>query len=203
MQFHIGNSTSSCIPFTPASATKGSHVCAACGIESVGGMEKHLFGKNFHSICPICHCCRHLNSLQVKNAGIMIWLPEIEQTKLNALVSVIFAAMEGEEGEIEDQYVSRFSGLYKTFESRSMPIAALFGGENPLYDGNSPLFMAQQIDMANRVFAKEPDFKVSERIEGIRFLAKPASFTTFIAGVKAVLDRKHPRDTWSDLLQQD
>lgn len=184
------------------SACLDSCICSVCKIESDVGMEKHVFqnGKAAVPICPICHSCRHLNSASVKNAGLMIWLPEITQAQLNTTVSVIFAStVNAGDQHASDPDVSRMNMLYRTFESRSLQIEALFGGKNPLFDASSPLFIAQQLDQAKRVFVKLSPMELSQKTEGLRFLAKRDVFNNFIAGVAAKLSVQFPRTDWAKM----
>lgn len=199
-EIQVGVSKEPCVPFANY-PQNGIETCSCCRVESVAGMEEHNFGKlGRKPICPLCHASLHLDVCGLKNAGVMIWMPELSQAQLNAMVTVIFASITLA-GKNVDPEVDRMKTLYRTFEGRIQQIEGLFGGRNPLFDGTSPLFLAQQIEQAQLALARAFKPKVIEgRLEGLRFLAHPKPFSAFIRGATTVMQRKFPRDKWNSLI---
>ena len=74
---------------TPADAT-----CRFCDLDAAGRQEAfHLDGNhgnpapgNVVSACPLCHLCQHLDRPTIRQEAALIWLPELSQAAVIALV---------------------------------------------------------------------------------------------------------------------
>ena len=66
---------------------KGS--CPFCGVRLAGGREPFLCEDGWDRACARCHLVRHLERETIDEEAVLVWLPELTQGALNAL---IFAA---------------------------------------------------------------------------------------------------------------
>lgn len=149
----------------------------------------------------------------------MIWLPEIDQARLNLLCHIIFAATadfnekraqagaaeaqasESAEAIIESRQITHIEGVYKTFLSRAENISSLAGQRNSTVDVTNPAFFAQS--MLKAAEAGVSTEALASRIDGIRFLPLPRKFKPFVQVVRADILSQHPIATWVDLLPAD
>lgn len=206
--FKVSISARRCLPFVEPKKHPGVMTCSLCHVKSPIGMESHNFGTSAapenKTVCPVCHACLHLDLAGKKKAGIMIYLPELTQAQLNALVVTIFAEVGVAAIKPGDsQNTERLKTTYKMLSSRRQPLIAFMGASNPLFDPTSPLFMAQQIEYARKALADTVtpvDFV--ERIGGVRFLADPEKFKAFLSGAGRVLHARFPSDKWIGRMEE-
>lgn len=74
--------------------------CQCCGFQSKKYQE--ILHKNFdvadHSeknlltVCIFCHQCFHLESVSTMKSGVLVWLPEVDQTTLHHIARAIYVA---------------------------------------------------------------------------------------------------------------
>ena len=196
--FQVGMSNNRCFPLVEGKFSQtGIVTCSLCSMKSLQGMEQHIFEDNVKKpVCPLCHCALHLDA--AKDHGVMIWLPEMSQGELNSVVSTLFATLINHQNNPTlDDESAKLRTLYKVMVSRTQPLIKLFGAQNPMFDATSPMFLAQQIDSAKKVFAKRfttQQFK--NQINGLRFLANESSFANYYSGVAQYMSKKLPRDSW-------
>jgi hypothetical protein len=196
-RFQVAVSKETCVPFRKTPQT-GVVACSQCQVESYAGMELHNFGAAGQlPVCPLCHASQHLQAACVQDAGVMIWLPEMSQAELNALVTVIFASVQQARGK-DDGEVEHLKSLYRNLDKRTEQLVALFGQRNDVFDATSPQFMAQLIAQTSATLGLTgvSSAVISERLDGLRFLAQPKAFAAFIRGAARVLEEQFPRATW-------
>lgn len=76
------------------------HTCRCCGFQSqkyqdihiVNGMASDMRPENLVTTCIFCHQCFNLDKVAQMRSGILIWLPEIEQTQLHNIARAIYVA---------------------------------------------------------------------------------------------------------------
>lgn len=72
----------------------GQTPCRFCGLAAAGWQELfHVNGDhrdesagNVVVACALCHLVQHLNRLRIEEEAVLIWLPELTQAELNAVV---------------------------------------------------------------------------------------------------------------------
>lgn len=194
-----------CVPLkSPRLRIASPRSCECCHGSSDAGMEEHYLAAGAKVVlCPICHIGLHLDIAGKEKAGVMIWLPELEQAALNGLVTTIFILLLNKEWDDKDgESRTRIKTLYSTLESRKHPIDAFFGGANDLFEGSSPLFFAQQMASAEAKLGRGTSRSVMyERLEGVRFLAYPGPFNEYIRGAGRVLESQIPPKKWKSLVK--
>lgn len=76
------------------------HTCHFCDFKSekyqeviaLNGNYKNIEADNLATACIFCHQCFDLEKVSVMRSGVLIWLPEIEQTELNHIARAIYVA---------------------------------------------------------------------------------------------------------------
>lgn len=76
------------------------HTCRCCGFVSSKYQEIHFIDnnhKNFNednlaTTCIFCHQCFNMENVAEMRSGVLIWLPEIEQARLNHIARAIYVA---------------------------------------------------------------------------------------------------------------
>ncbi|PJB71568.1 MAG: type IV secretion protein DotN [Alphaproteobacteria bacterium CG_4_9_14_3_um_filter_47_13] len=76
------------------------HSCQCCGFRSVkyqdvyfrNGIVSDPRPDNMATLCIFCHQCFHLDSVSEMRSGVLIWLPEIEQTDLHHIARAVYVA---------------------------------------------------------------------------------------------------------------
>lgn len=76
------------------------HTCRACGFQSKKYQEIHHLNSNtadfrvpnLVTACIFCHQCYNLDKVPVMRSGVMIWLPEISQSRLHHIARAIYVA---------------------------------------------------------------------------------------------------------------
>lgn len=199
--------------------------CAGCQISVSSGLEWHNLPRVANEparrvrLCPVCHCTQHLDAAGLADAGVMIWLPEVQQSTLNLMCNIIFAASSmhkvrpsalpanAETGEIsaEDIKLSRqvahLESLYRTFMSRAASIHGVVGHKNSTVDVTNPAYFADLVLKARARGASNA--AINQKLDGIRFLPIPKPFADFRAVVQSEVLTKYPLSSWQALLPQE
>ncbi|MCB1783056.1 MAG: type IVB secretion system protein IcmJDotN [Alphaproteobacteria bacterium] len=76
------------------------HTCRCCDFKAKKYQELlHLNGDvqdfsedNLATACIFCHQCFHLDLVSTMRSGVLLWLPEIEQTDLNHIARAVYVA---------------------------------------------------------------------------------------------------------------
>lgn len=149
--------------------------CGFCGFRALKFQEVHHLDdnhgnnapKNLLTACCLCHLCFHLGMAGIKDAGTIVWCPEIPQADLNNLCRSIFVAV-ANRGKHEDAARK----LYESLEARAAIIREELGEGacNPGSIGQAFLEMTdEQYGTRNK------------RLPGLRLLPKMSAFGKQIA----------------------
>lgn len=76
------------------------HTCLACGFHSKKYQEIHHLNSNtadhrpanLVTVCIFCHQCYNLDKVPNMRSGVMIWLPEISQSRLHHIARAVYVA---------------------------------------------------------------------------------------------------------------
>lgn len=76
------------------------HTCQCCGFKAQKYQEVHHINSNKNddresnltTLCIFCHQCFHLENVNTMRSGVLIWLPEITQARLNHIARAIYVA---------------------------------------------------------------------------------------------------------------
>lgn len=76
------------------------HTCQACGFRALKYQDIHVKNgiagdvrpENLVTTCIFCHQCFRLNQVSDMRSGVLVWLPEIEQTDLHHVARAIYVA---------------------------------------------------------------------------------------------------------------
>lgn len=76
------------------------HTCRCCGFKSLKYQEilflnhdkTDLREKNLATTCIFCHQCFYLDSVTEMRSGVLLWLPEVQQTQLHHIARAIYVA---------------------------------------------------------------------------------------------------------------
>ena len=79
---------------------RDNHTCQSCGFQSTKYQEVHHVNHNkadereanLATTCIFCHQCFNLENVSIMRSGVLIWLPEIEQWRLNHIARSIYVA---------------------------------------------------------------------------------------------------------------
>lgn len=79
---------------------RDNHTCRACGFHSQKYQEVHYLNsnamdmrpENLATVCIFCHQCYNLDKVASMGSGVMIWLPEISQSRLHHIARAIYVA---------------------------------------------------------------------------------------------------------------
>lgn len=79
---------------------RDNHTCRACGFHAKKYQEVHtvnanpadLRPENLATVCIFCHQCYNLDRVPSMRSGVMVWLPEISQTRLHHIARAIYVA---------------------------------------------------------------------------------------------------------------
>ncbi len=74
--------------------------CQCCGFKSakyqdihfLNGVTSDVRAENMVTACIFCHQCFNLDDVSTMRSGVLIWLPEIEQTKLHHIARAVYVA---------------------------------------------------------------------------------------------------------------
>lgn len=209
-------SSQSCVPGR-ASVAKDEQrpkYCRACG--APGGehgelLEKHKGGTKQHVyLCPLCHMCLHLDVAGLRNAGRIIWLPEITQVELNVLCLAGFVVLRKSGVYRHDAHAQamqgQFSRLYQTFEERANAVETFLSGEAqktaiPRFALSSPTYIAGlMVHTQKDTGLSSAD--LAKRIGGLRLLPDYLAFEKYVAQVSRVVTAKYPVNRWMSAVEQ-
>jgi intracellular multiplication protein IcmJ len=76
------------------------YTCKSCGFKSqkyqevlqLNGNKADISENNLVTTCIFCHQCYNLDMVSGMRSGVLIWLPEIEQSQLNHIARAIYVA---------------------------------------------------------------------------------------------------------------
>lgn len=151
------------------------HTCGFCGLRALKFQEVHHLDddhgnnapKNLLTTCCLCHLCFHLGMAGIRNAGTIIWCPEVGQADLNNLCRAIFVAVAN-----HGSHENSARKLYESLSSRDAIIKEELGdgASNPGSLGQAFLEMTpDQYDSRN------------DRMPGLRLLPRMTAFGKQIA----------------------
>lgn len=187
--------------------------CRTCG--APGGrngelLEKHQAGKQPLYLCPLCHMVLHLDMAGRRNAGRVVWLPELGQEQLNLLCLATFVAMHKagvyrKEADFQPMLTHALR-LYGAFERRAEAVELFLAGKAtqspiPQHTMSSPAFVASLIVNAQRS-AKLNPATMAQRLDGLRLLPYPKAFDGYIGQVSRLVLADFPANTWMPLVAQ-
>lgn len=149
--------------------------CRFCNFKAAKYMEVHHIDddhgnndpKNLATACGFCHMCFHLGMCGIKDAGTIIWCPEITQADLNNLCRVLFVSINNA-GKYSD--ISR--NIFNNLESRAGVI------KDELGDGAvMPGMLGQAfLDMSEEQYESR-----GKRLPGLRLLPKMPAYIKQVA----------------------
>lgn len=225
-------SRASCQPLRPGAPIGGR--CGGCKIELPEGLEWHALpvrkGEQARRVrlCPSCHLTQHLDIAGQRDAGHMIWCPELQQTQISLLTNIIAGALQGFQRECKaigaDEFgtvpqeleatmnpgvlarhatlvrqVTHLLNIYQSLHARSENMAGLTGFE-PAYGAGlvSPSTFGQVLETVATAKNLSPD-QIQARIDGVRFLPSLTLLRSFGELVDKHILSKHPILSWSEL----
>ncbi len=79
---------------------RDAHTCRCCGFRSqkyqdihyLNGVRTDLRPENLATLCIFCHQCFNLDQVGAMRSGVLVWLPEIEQSALHHIARAIYVA---------------------------------------------------------------------------------------------------------------
>lgn len=151
------------------------HTCGFCGFRAMKLQEVHHLDddhgnnkpSNLLTACALCHIDFHLGMAGIRDAGTIIWCPEIGQADLNNLCRSIFIAVANRGRHEEDA-----RKLYESLETRAAIVKEELGDGaiNPGSIGQAFLEMTdEQYDSRE------------QRLPGLRLLPKMNAFGKQVA----------------------
>jgi len=74
--------------------------CQCCGFKSAKYQDVHFLNglrtdvrqENMATACIFCHQCFNLDDVSVMRSGVLVWMPEIEQTALHHIARAVYVA---------------------------------------------------------------------------------------------------------------
>ena len=186
------------LPMRKAILERDKHTCVFCGFKAKKYQELHHLdddhghnaAANLVTACSFCHLDFHLALAGIKNAGLIIWCPELSQAAINNVSRAIFIAV-ANKGAQEDAART----LYNSLESRAAITEEQLGK-----GASNPTAIAQGL----LSISPEAYESRGERLHGFRMLPRMTAFSKQIAYWQsdekifgALPDRK-----WESLLAQ-
>ena len=191
--------------------------CGNPGGEGGAGLEWHKSSREGSRLCPICHCCVHLDVAGQLSAGRMVWLPEIPQAILNNLALAYFVASHQLEKDLDNddlrKYVTSARDLFGGIERRGESVEQVLAhGDQALMKDerdprkvniqrqkrrqlSDPSFFAGLILQARRSTSHDAE-AIAKQIDGVRFLPSIDAFEGYTAIVAAALPKGQGPATW-------
>lgn len=225
-------SRANCQPLRPGATIGGR--CGGCKIELPEGLEWHALparkGEQARRVrlCPSCHLTQHLDVAGQRDAGHMIWCPELQQAQINLLTNIVAGAIQSFQREClvigADEFgtvppeleatmnpgvlarhatlvrqVTHLLNIYQSLHARSENMAGLTGFE-PAYGAGlvSPSTFGQVLETVATAKGLSPD-QVQHRIEGVRLLPSLSMLRAFGGIVDKHILSRHPILSWSEL----
>lgn len=79
---------------------RDNHTCTCCGFKSkkyqevlfLNNCKEDHSEKNLKTVCIFCYQCFNIEDVYDMRSGVLIWLPEIEQVRLNHIARAIYIA---------------------------------------------------------------------------------------------------------------
>ncbi len=140
------------------------HTCQCCGFQSKKYQEVLVLNQvpgdfkpeNLKTVCQFCHQCFHLDQVVSMKSGVVIWMPEIDQSTLNHILRAIYVAQVSQ-GPISDA----------ARKVKEMILARREDARKRL--GSDDVFVLASVlrdYMTDRLYAER-----AQKLEGIRLMA--------------------------------
>lgn len=186
----------------PRVLTRDQHTCIYCDFTADNWQDVHHKDDNhahndidnLSTCCKICHACHHLWLASQNNGGVLIYLPEIEQTLLNRVLRAMFVV--GKIGSKDRQ--EEVKALWDFLQSRRAHAREMIGTDSASILANA-LMSASQDDYDAR----------ESRLGAIRFLITPRSPMLALPNGGSIIDywanhvyNKLPESSWESLSSQ-
>lgn len=79
---------------------RDAYLCQCCGFKSakyqdihfLNGLRTDIRAENMATACIFCHQCFNLDEVSEMRSGVLVWLPEIEQTVLHHIARAVYVA---------------------------------------------------------------------------------------------------------------
>lgn len=173
------------------------NVCQCCGFKAAKWQEVHHLNDdhsdnsmgNLATVCSFCHQCFHLGLAGSTAGGMLIWLPEMDQIKLNHLARALFVAMRDDKGKMS----TSASSLFMSLESRGVFMEQHFaaGASDPAVLGQAFLKM------------KGAEYeKRSEFLKNIRLLPQRSRFEPQVKYWAETVFRDLSPESWERLVDR-
>lgn len=119
----------------PKILERDNHTCQFCDLRLEGKLEvHHVSGEhgdnspnNLITACRLCHLAHHIGFVGVKNAGLLVRLPGIQQAELNHLLRTLWIGEDSKLLTVKDQCASLLRSLALTARGAE----ALLGYSDP------------------------------------------------------------------------
>ena len=150
--------------------TRDRNICQFCEFRAGKFQEVHHVDGDHHNndksnlitVCSLCHACHHLGFAGMNGGASLVWLPEIKQVTLNAMLRAAYVLERRSKPEdVWQGFVRKFLSF---MASRRDLVKERLGDSSAVLLGNS-LQTASESDYARR----------SESLEGIRLWVHPGS----------------------------
>ena len=186
----------------PRVLARDQHTCVFCDFTADNWQDVHHRDDNHThndidnlvTCCKICHACHHIWLASQNNGGVLIYLPEIEQTLLNRLVRAMFVV--GKVGSAERR--AEVKELWDFLYSRRNHACEMIGTHSAATLANA-LMTTSQDDYNNR----------ESRLCAIRFLIAPSSPMLTLPNHGNIVDywannvyNRLPESSWESLSNQ-
>ncbi|WP_138437910.1 HNH endonuclease [Marinobacter shengliensis] len=177
----------------PTILKRDNDTCQFCALRMPGKMEVHHISgehdKHEHSnlitACRLCHLAHHIGYVGVKNGGVLIRLPGIQQAELNHLVRTLWIGEDSNLLRVKD----RCTSLLRTLEAASSGAEAMLGFTDPKLLG----------DYLLRLDEKAYRRRISI-LKDIKLLYHRDNFEDHIEDVKALYSG-YPISQWEKLAE--
>jgi hypothetical protein len=124
-----------------APSPEGNEICAFCGV-AAGRWARGCSLPDSRVVTPACALCalpQHLERPRIDEEAVLVWLPEISQPALNAIMREIHIALQARDEEVHADAVFReqkpgLSNLYQAravLTGRRAPAEARLGSASP------------------------------------------------------------------------
>jgi intracellular multiplication protein IcmJ len=157
------------------------HTCRFCGHRAVGWQEVfHLDGDhdnwsidNLVTACTLCHGAQHLGRVTVEQEQMLIWLPDMSQAALNAVVRRIHLVLyaHGEPAHLGEPPRSEHSAVHAALRAYQVLAAEARTIERRIHTASPRELGAALLDMSP--YARE---RIPMLLGGVRLLHRGRHF---------------------------
>lgn len=173
---------------------RDNHTCQACGwradrfqeIHHRDGDHSNHAEDNLETLCPLCHQTFHLPIAAATHGGVIVWLPDISQEKLNLLCIGLFVAQRNPEGKMAGTAKS----LYSALDSKKAFVNEYLGKSDP------GMLAQVLLNLKPEDYARRADF-----VGPLRLLPAASRFETQIDYWVATVFKKLPESQWAGLIE--